>query len=115
MSKRAILFVDDEAALLTLVGNALEDEGFDVTRACSGAEALDLLAGGRVFDFIVSDVSMPDGVTGVELAHRAREMLPDARIILASGHPKARLGTFPAQVAFLAKPYRLGQLLGLLD
>jgi CheY-like chemotaxis protein len=107
------LFVDDEAALLTLVGGALEDEGFDVQRARSGIEAVDILASGRTFDFILSDVSMPGGVSGVHLANRARALHPDARIILASGHPRAQLEPFPPDVAFLPKPYRLGQLLEL--
>jgi CheY-like chemotaxis protein len=112
--KPALLFVDDEAPLLTLVAGALEDEGFDVVKARSGAQALDILQSGHTFDFIVSDVSMPDGVSGVDLAQRARELQPHVRIILASGHPKAQLDGLPADAAFLAKPYRIGQLLDLL-
>lgn len=115
MDKRTVLFVDDERALLTLVGGALEDEGFEVMIARSGADALGILAGDVAFDFIISDVVMPDGVSGVELARRAKELQPQARIVLASGHPKAQLDVFPTEVAFLAKPYRLGQLLDLLS
>lgn len=115
MDKQRVLFVDDETALLTLVGGALEDEGFDVQKAQSGMEAVDILESGRTFDFIVSDVSMPDGVSGVELAHRARALQSQARIILASGHPKAQLESFPHDATFLPKPYRLGQLLELLE
>jgi two-component system, cell cycle response regulator CpdR len=114
MTRQTVLFVDDEVALRALVGGALEDEDYDVTQARSGVEALGLLRRGEVFDFIVSDVSMPDGVSGVELAHHAQSLQSQARIILVSGHPRAQLDPFPPDVAFLAKPYRLGQLLELL-
>ena len=114
MDKQTLLFVDDEPALLALVGDALEDEGYEVVRASSGADAMALLTSGKTFDFIVSDVSMPDGVSGVDLARCARQSMPATRIVLASGHPKAQLDEFPPEVAFLPKPYRLGQILGLL-
>ena len=86
-------------------------------RVCakSGADALKVLQRGEAFDFVVSDVSMPDGVSGVDLAHHVQALLPGTRVILASGHPKAQLDPFPASVAFLAKPYRLGQLLALME
>jgi two-component system cell cycle response regulator CpdR len=112
---RSLLFVDDETALLALVADALEDMGFVVMKARTGAEALGMLATGTAFDFIVSDVSMPGGVSGIDLARRARELQPQARMILASGHPRAQLENFPAGVGFLAKPYRISQLLQMLD
>lgn len=43
--KESLLFVEDEAAILEMVGDALEDEGYEVTRASSGAKALALLNG----------------------------------------------------------------------
>lgn len=111
MTKKSILLVDDEVSILDLVGESLEDEGYVVVRASSGVEALALLKRGDRFDLIVSDVSMPDGISGVDLAHAASELRSAEKIILASGRPTSELQTFPAGVAFLPKPYRLGQLL----
>ena len=111
MTTQAVLLVDDELPILTLVGDALEDEGYAVSRARSGADALAKLKVGECFDFIISDVSMPDGISGVDLAHAARNLNPSAKIILVSGHPKAQLEAFPPDVAYLPKPYRLAQLL----
>jgi two-component system, cell cycle response regulator CpdR len=112
MSRKHILFVEDEAPLLELISDALSFEGFKVTAARNGVEALDLLdredAG---YDVIVSDISMPEGVSGIDLAERARETWPRARTILVSGLARGQLPPLPGNVAFLPKPYRLKQLL----
>lgn len=115
MSKRTILLVDDESAIVELVGGELEDMGYDVVSARSGSEALDHLASDRVFDIVISDVSMPQGVSGVDVAWRALDVQPQARVILSSGRPRTQLPDFPDQAMFLAKPYRLAQLLLLLE
>ena len=114
MRNQAVLLVDDEFAIVELVGDELADMGYEVVTARSGAEALDHLAAGKAFDFIVSDVSMPEGVSGVDVARRARELQPGARVILSSGRLRAQLPDLPGDVQFLAKPYRLAQLLQLL-
>ncbi|WP_262378521.1 response regulator [Luteimonas viscosa] len=114
MRNQAVLLVDDESAIVELVGGELEDLGYHVVTARNGVEALDHLATDRVFDVIVSDVSMPDGVSGVDVARRARELQPQARVILSSGRPRAQLPDIPEATDFLPKPYRLSQLLQLL-
>ena len=115
MSNLVVLLVDDEFDILDLVGGALEDLGYDVVTARSGSEALGQLEAGRAFDYIVTDVSMPGGVSGLDLTRRARDLQPQARLIVASGHPKAHLDDIPDDVHFLPKPYRLGQLLEMLE
>ena len=114
MRNPAVLLVDDEFAIVELVGDELSDMGYEVVTARSGAEALDHMATGKTFDFIVSDVSMPEGVSGVDVARRARELQPQARVILSSGRTRAQLPEIPDDARFLAKPYRLAQLLELL-
>jgi len=111
MEGRRILFVEDEAPLLALLSEALQDEGFDVTTARTGADALGMLALAPDYDAVVSDISMPDGVSGIDLARRARELQPQARIILASGLARSQLPALPDRVTFLPKPYRLRELL----
>lgn len=106
-----VLLVEDEAALLALISEALDDEGCDVATARDASQALATLAGEARFDVIVSDISMPGDVSGIDLATRAVELQPDARIILVSGLAKAQLPPLPGHVSFLPKPYRLGELL----
>lgn len=115
MRNRAVLLVDDEFAIVELVGDELSDLGYDVVTARTGAEAIAQLSGGKAFDFVVSDVSMPEGVSGVDVARRARELQPGARVILSSGRTRAQLPDLPDDADFLAKPYRLAQLLQLLE
>lgn len=113
MSDKVILMVEDDALLRTLIASALGDLGFAVVTAHDGVAALDILAA-QPIDILFSDISMPNGVSGIELARRAAESHPDIRILLASGFARGQLPDLPPQVAFLPKPYRIPQLLEML-
>lgn len=114
MHNPKVLLVDDEFTIVEVVSDELADRGFEVVTARTGAEALDHMASARVFDFIVSDINMP-GVSGLDVARRARELQPGARMILSSGRAREQLPDLPDEADFLAKPYRLAQLLELLE
>lgn len=114
-SKATILVVDDDGMLRDLIVDALDDLGYTVLKAHDGPSALDLLLGSTAIDVVFSDVSMPNGMSGVELAKRARELRPDIRLILASGFGKGQIGDVPTDVVFLPKPYRVRQLLEIID
>ena len=68
-----VLVADDDAALLSAVGEAFTQFGADVTRAASGAELIDALAGEGPFDLVVTDVSMPwmNGLRAMRTARAA--------------------------------------------
>ncbi len=114
MTGKRVLMVEDQAELLALISDALASSGHEVHTAEHGPAALELLRGDVQFDVIVSDVSMPEGISGIELAEYARELQPQARMVLVSGYVKAQLPGLPEGVGFLPKPYRLAQLLQLL-
>lgn len=109
----SILFIEDEEELRGLIGDSLVDVGHDVAIAAEGREAIRLLASG-VYDVVISDVSMPGEISGVDLAELVEERYPRTRVILVSGHARAQLPPIPATTRFLPKPYRLSQLLALL-
>ena len=109
----SLLFVEDDSALRDLIGDALRELDFDVTLAGDGHEAIASLKT-KSFDFIFSDVAMPHGMSGIDMAIDAAAIQPGARIILTSGFAKAQLPPLPSGVAFLPKPYRITQLTGLL-
>ncbi|MGO1718575.1 MAG: response regulator [Luteimonas sp.] len=111
---KRVLLVEDEAALLMLVGDALEDLGFDVSAVNNGRVAMEALGGGERFDYVVSDISMPEGVSGLDIAQRAMDADPDASVILVSGLSLSQLPPLPEGARFLPKPYRISQLLELL-
>lgn len=111
---KRVLLVEDEAALLMLVGDALQDLGLDVTAVNNGREALEALGDGERFDYVVSDISMPEGVSGLDIAERALDADPRASVILVSGLSLSQLPPLPDGAHFLPKPYRISQLLELL-
>ncbi len=107
----SILIVDDQWMLRDVVVEALQDHGYDVLIASDGPGALEILRGPARIDVVFSDVSMPNGLSGVGLAEHAAEIRPGIRVILASGFAKGQLPPIPKDVHFLPKPYRMGQLL----
>jgi len=112
---KRIMLVEDEAPLLMLVGDALEDMGFDVTRMASGKRAIEALDDGGQPDVLVTDISMPEGVSGIDIAERALASAPSTKVILVSGLSRAQLPPLPDEAVFLPKPYRISQLMELLQ
>lgn len=83
--KQSILVIDDDRATLTLVGAVLTAAGFNVAKAQSGFEALDILRR-QPFDFqlAILDLTMPL-MDGEETFRRMREIRPDLPVILETG------------------------------
>lgn len=111
--RETILLVEDEPVLRELVGKVLKDYDYDVIEASTGVEALKVWDkhGGR-FDLLLTDMVMPEGIGGAELAQRLRERKPDLRIIYSSGYSAEVVGKNFTEndPFFLAKPYRPPQL-----
>jgi two-component system, cell cycle sensor histidine kinase and response regulator CckA len=109
----AVLVVDDEDGVRRYAARVLREEGYKVTEATDGAEALELI-GGEASDtaVVVSDVVMPrlNGVQLLELLSTAR---PDLPVILMSGYGTAQLAeqgiAIPCGV--LGKPFSPDALL----
>lgn len=110
-----VLFVEDEPDLCSIMEDALADHGYEVTLARDGREALEKLGSGRSFSHVVTDVSMPQGVSGLEVAARALQQQPRPRVVVASGFQRSQLEQLPDGAHFLPKPYRIRQLLAALD
>ncbi|MEA3545748.1 MAG: response regulator [Thermodesulfobacteriota bacterium] len=86
VTKKQILFVDDEKSLALLGADFFGDFGYDVTCAFGGKEAIALFRekpGG--FDLVITDESMP-GMSGIELAQEIFSTSPSTPVILCSGH-----------------------------
>ncbi|HEX8552771.1 MAG TPA: response regulator [Abditibacteriaceae bacterium] len=106
-----ILLVEDNGSVLLTLAIALRRHGHTVTLATGGLTALDELRA-HAFDALVSDVRMP-GLTGIELAERARALQPSLRIVLTSAYPNIEATN--GVEAFLRKPIDIEQLHALLD
>ena len=110
-----VLFVEDEPDLRSIMQDALADHGYEVTMASDGREALEKLGSGPSFSHVVTDVSMPRGISGLEVAARALRQQPRPRVVVASGFQRSQLEQLPEGAYFLPKPYRIRQLLAALD
>jgi two-component system cell cycle response regulator CpdR len=106
-----VLFVEDEEDLRTVVVEALADQGFVVTPASDGVEAIAHLRGDTRYAVVVTDVSMPGGISGFEVAAEVAQTQPHARVLVVSGLQRSQLAPIPAAVRFLPKPYRFKQLI----
>ncbi|MFV0492096.1 MAG: PAS domain-containing protein [Pseudorhodobacter sp.] len=106
-----ILLVEDDNMLRDHTKTALEGLGYRVVAASSGADALNYLEQGKKFDLLFSDLVMPGGISGWNLAKTARILLPDIRILLTSGHvPNKSKNMDTSTEAMLQKPYRRADL-----
>ena len=106
-----MLVVDDEQIARTNLKHILVKEGYDVTTASNGAEAMGLLAAHR-FDIILSDLKMGD-VDGLALLDRAKHDHPDTEFILVSGYatvPVAVEAIKKGSYQFLSKPLKLDDI-----
>lgn len=107
-----ILFVDDENSVRTFAVRALRKKGFDVVGCNSAENALETLETDKNFQLLITDMVMP-GQNGIELAKQVLELIPEIKIILASGYSEDILkGEFTdiEHLSFIPKPFSLSDL-----
>jgi PAS domain S-box-containing protein len=108
-----ILAVDDNPSVRATVVRQLRGLGYGVREADGPQAALDILEGGDDIHLLFTDMVMPGGINGKELATKAREKRPDLKVLFTSGFPGASLtdsGALDACDVLLSKPYRKHEL-----
>jgi len=104
-----ILIAEDEPALRRLAGRVLRNLGYEVLEAASGVEAIQVWEEhGKKVDLLLTDLVMPDGLTGRELAKRLQTRESGIKVIYTSGYSPdtgETAFTFREGVNFLQKPY----------
>ena len=104
-----ILVVEDDANVRKLAVRQLTDLGYQVLEAPNGKAALDIIDSGVAIDLLFTDVVMPGGMNGRQLAEAARERRPDLKALFTSGYTAdtiLRHGTLDTGTRLLSKPYR---------
>jgi len=99
-----VLLVEDEPLIRLFVSDLLEEAGFKVVEASNATEALVILESGLRVNVLLTDVDMPMGCNGFELAHQVHESWPEIEILIMSGQQWPAQGDLPPGAAFLAKP-----------
>jgi signal transduction histidine kinase/CheY-like chemotaxis protein len=108
-----ILLVEDDPLVRDQVARQLQSLGYRVTSAPDGRAALDMLAGDETFALLMTDIVMPGGLNGRQLADQARLLRPELPVLFTSGYTDdviVREGRLGLLGAFLPKPYRRAQL-----
>jgi CheY-like chemotaxis protein len=108
----SVLLVEDDPRVRQVVEANLRSLGYRVLVAADGREALDILNGPARIDLLLSDIVMPGGMNGRELAELAVRIRRGLRVLLASGYSgEAFHGTGGEQkFPLLRKPYRRHEL-----
>jgi signal transduction histidine kinase/ActR/RegA family two-component response regulator len=102
-----VLIVDDEIIIATSAALALNEAGFATVIATNGDQAKQVLAAEPRIDVLFTDLILPQGPNGLELARFARERRPDLRVVIASGHitkAVSRMGEVE-DYSTISKPY----------
>ncbi|TKA84389.1 PAS domain S-box protein [Sulfitobacter sp. 15WGC] len=108
-----ILVVEDDSAVREHVVAQLRALGYQVLEASAGAEAIEILKQTSSIDLLFTDVVMPGGMGGKELADLARQLRPSLKVLYTSGYTENSIvhhGKLDPGVKLLNKPYRREQL-----
>ncbi|MES2137576.1 MAG: PAS domain S-box protein [Pseudomonadota bacterium] len=103
-----VLIVEDDTLVAELAAGMLSELGFECTIAHSASEALERLAGGEKPKVVFSDIVMPGGISGIELARKVRDRFPELPILLTTGYSEQVAGSHGFPV--LQKPYEMDAL-----
>ena len=111
---KTVLAVDDSVTMLQTISLSLEKEGFKVTTASDGAEALEILKGDAKFDVIITDVNMPN-MDGITLTGEIRKLAnqkftPIIVLTTESQAGKKEDGKKAGATGWIVKPFKPEQL-----
>jgi signal transduction histidine kinase/ActR/RegA family two-component response regulator len=114
--RRRVLLVEDDVSVGEMVAAMLTDLGHEVLRAEAAARALSILMRQERIDLMLTDLIMPGGMNGVELARQAVALRPGLPVILTSGYTGETLGAAAdAPWPLLTKPYPAETLAALIE
>jgi len=116
MAPISVLLVEDEALISMLVSDWLGELGFDVHEARTAGEALDYIDAGGAIDILFTDINLPGGMTGAELARRVRARNPELPVVYASARYRGDdLDGLVPHSAFVPKPFDRRKLMRVLE
>lgn len=108
-----VLLVEDEPEVLGLAAELFRSIGYEVVAASSASEAAEILEERHDIDVVFTDITMPHGISGLELARVVRSRFPKIKVVLTSGYPLPALRSEHGSISdftFVHKPYRLADL-----
>ncbi|GJD47095.1 Blue-light-activated protein [Methylobacterium cerastii] len=108
-----VLIVDDEPTVRMFVTDILEDLGYVAIEAGDSATGLKVLQSDVRIDLLVTDVGLPGGMNGRQMADAARNHRPDLKVLFITGYAENAIlgnGTLPPGMAVLTKPFAMDNM-----
>ena len=108
-----VLVVDDESTVRILVAEVLEDLGYIAIEAADGAAGLRVLQSSTRIDLLVTDVGLPGGMNGRQVADAARALRPGLKVLFITGYAENAVlshGHLEPGMHVLTKPFGLQAL-----
>jgi CheY-like chemotaxis protein len=105
-----VLVVDDEPVVRMLVSEVLRDLGYRVIEAADGAQAMKILDGDRRINLLVTDVGLPGGMNGRQLADAGRVKRPDLKVLFITGYAENAVvgnGLLDTDMQVMTKPFAM--------
>ncbi len=112
--KGRVMVVDDEDSIRAVMAELLEMHGYTVQQAADAHAALRQLQHGPAPDLLVTDIGLPGGMSGRQLADIMRSQLPQLPVLLVTGYAETTVmkhESLPAQMELLTKPFPMHALL----
>lgn len=113
--RHVVLVVEDEPLQRISVADLLEESGFHAIEAANARQAMVLLESRSDVSIIVSDIDMPPGMNGMELAAIVRAKWPPIALVLLSGNVDREDVRIPEGGVFMGKPFRAAELIRTLN
>lgn len=113
-----VLLVEDEVLIRSIMAESLADAGFEVIHAGTGDEALALMEkADEPIALLVTDIHLPGGKSGLDVAAVVRKRLPALPVIVATGRPDVLGAEWrrAERVVLLRKPYGPGELVAMVQ
>jgi CheY-like chemotaxis protein len=113
LDSRTVLVIDDEVALLAIIADVLEESGYTVLTVPDGPAGLDIVHSGQPIDLLITDIRLPKGMNGREVAEAARMARPQLKILFMTGYAGSAFdGTdrLAAGMELMTKPFDLIRL-----
>jgi CheY-like chemotaxis protein len=108
-----VLVIDDEETVRMLVTEVLAEAGYTVVEAADGPSGLDILRSDRRIDLLISDVGLPGGMNGRQVADAARVVRPDLRVLFITGYAETAAvgnGLAASGMEVMTKPFVMTDL-----
>ena len=109
----AVLVVEDEAAVRMIIVELLTDHGYAVLEASSGRNGFNVLESSARIDLLVTDVGLPGGMNGRQLADAARQLRPELKVIFLTGYAESAAvgsGKMEKGMEVMTKSFKLDAL-----